>query len=139
MSGIAEVLANLGYRVTGSDVADSANVKRLRDKGIAIAIGHKAENLNAAEVVVVSSAIRRDNPDISESQIAFSVATLKDHGVVDSGDALKLGIGAMTDERWSDFYNTMVKAGVVKAGIDYKKAYTTQFVNKGVGLELRPK
>ncbi|MFZ0070676.1 MAG: Mur ligase domain-containing protein, partial [Xanthobacteraceae bacterium] len=50
MSGIAEVLANLGYTVQGSDVADSANVKRLRDKGIAIAIGHKAENLNAAEV-----------------------------------------------------------------------------------------
>ena len=64
MSGMAEVLANLGYTVQGSDVADSANVKRLRDKGIAIAIGHKAENLNAAEVVVVSSAIRRDNPEL---------------------------------------------------------------------------
>jgi UDP-N-acetylmuramate--alanine ligase len=64
MSGIAEVLANLGYTVQGSDVADSANVKRLRDKGIAFAIGHKAENLNAAEVVVVSSAIRRDNPEL---------------------------------------------------------------------------
>jgi UDP-N-acetylmuramate--alanine ligase len=64
MSGIAEVLANLGYTVQGSDVADSPNVKRLRDKGIAIAIGHKAENLNAAEVVVVSSAIRRDNPEL---------------------------------------------------------------------------
>ena len=64
MSGIAEVLANLGYTVQGSDVADSANVKRLRDKGIAIAIGHKAENINAAEVVVVSSAIRRDNPEL---------------------------------------------------------------------------
>ena len=64
MSGIAEVLANLGYAVQGSDVADSANVKRLRDKGIAIAIGHKAENLDGAEVVVVSSAIRRDNPEL---------------------------------------------------------------------------
>src|SRR6266478_147343 len=64
MSGIAEVLANLGYTVQGSDIADSANVKRLRDKGIAIAIGHKAENLNAAEVVVISSAIRRDNPEL---------------------------------------------------------------------------
>jgi UDP-N-acetylmuramate--alanine ligase len=64
MSGIAEVLANLGYTVQGSDVADSANVRRLRDKGIAIAIGHKAENLDGAEVVVVSSAIRRDNPEL---------------------------------------------------------------------------
>ncbi|PWT93876.1 MAG: UDP-N-acetylmuramate--L-alanine ligase [Proteobacteria bacterium] len=64
MSGIAEVLANLGYKVQGSDVSDSANVKRLREKGIAIAIGHKAENLDGAEVVVVSSAIRRDNPEL---------------------------------------------------------------------------
>jgi UDP-N-acetylmuramate--alanine ligase len=64
MSGIAEVLANLGYTVTGSDVAESANVKRLREKGIAVAIGHKAENLDGADVVVVSSAIKRDNPEL---------------------------------------------------------------------------
>ena len=64
MSGIAEVLANLGYTVTGSDVADSANVKRLRDQGIKVAIGHKAENIDGADVVVVSSAIKRDNPEL---------------------------------------------------------------------------
>jgi UDP-N-acetylmuramate--alanine ligase len=64
MSGIAEVLANLGYNVTGSDIADSANVKRLRDKGVKVAIGHKAENINGVDVVVVSSAIKRDNPEL---------------------------------------------------------------------------
>jgi UDP-N-acetylmuramate--alanine ligase len=64
MSGIAEVLVNLGYTVQGSDVAESANVKRLRDKGIAVAIGHAAGNLVGARVVVVSSAIRRDNPEL---------------------------------------------------------------------------
>jgi UDP-N-acetylmuramate--alanine ligase len=64
MSGIAEVLANLGYTVKGSDVADSANVKRLRDQGIAVAIGHAAANIAGADVVVVSSAIRRDNPEL---------------------------------------------------------------------------
>ncbi len=64
MSGIAEVLVNLGYTVTGSDVADSANVKRLRDKGIKVAIGHKAENIDGADVVVVSSAIKQDNPEL---------------------------------------------------------------------------
>jgi UDP-N-acetylmuramate--alanine ligase len=64
MSGIAEVLANLGYTVQGSDVADSANVKRLRDQGIKVAIGHDARNLDGAEVVVVSSAIKRDNPEL---------------------------------------------------------------------------
>src|SRR5262245_49156044 len=64
MSGIAEVLANLGYTVSGSDVADSANVKRLRDKGVKVDIGHKSENINGADVVVVSSAIKRDNPEL---------------------------------------------------------------------------
>jgi UDP-N-acetylmuramate--alanine ligase len=64
MSGIAEVLANLGYTVMGSDVADSANVKRLRDKGIRVSVGHKAENIDGADVIVVSSAIKRDNPEL---------------------------------------------------------------------------
>ena len=64
MSGIAEVLATFNYSVTGSDVADSANVKRLRDKGIKVSIGHKADNVDNAAVVVVSSAIKRDNPEL---------------------------------------------------------------------------
>jgi len=64
MSGIAEVLVTLGYTVRGSDVADSANVKRLRDMGVTVNIGHKAENLDGADVVVVSSAIKPDNPEL---------------------------------------------------------------------------
>src|SRR5476651_1021210 len=68
MSGIAEVLANLGYTVTGSDLADSANVKRLRDKGIKVAIGHHSENIDGADVVVVSSAIKRDNPELAAAR-----------------------------------------------------------------------
>ncbi|HTZ03886.1 MAG TPA: UDP-N-acetylmuramate--L-alanine ligase [Xanthobacteraceae bacterium] len=64
MSGIAEVLVNLGYTVRGSDQADSANVKRLRDQGVTVAIGHSAVNLDGAQVVVVSSAIKPDNPEL---------------------------------------------------------------------------
>ncbi|HLO74970.1 MAG TPA: UDP-N-acetylmuramate--L-alanine ligase [Magnetospirillum sp.] len=64
MSGIAEILVNLGYEVQGSDIADNYNVERLRKKGIAIHIGHKAENLGDARVVVVSSAVRPDNPEL---------------------------------------------------------------------------
>jgi UDP-N-acetylmuramate--alanine ligase len=64
MSGIAEVLANLGYHVQGSDVADSANVRRLRDNGIEVHVGHDAANVAGADVVVVSSAIKRDNPEL---------------------------------------------------------------------------
>ncbi|MBM7048250.1 UDP-N-acetylmuramate--L-alanine ligase [Rhizobium lusitanum] len=64
MSGIAEVLHNLGHRVQGSDQSESANVQRLRDKGIPVHIGHKAENLGDAEVVVVSTAIKKSNPEL---------------------------------------------------------------------------
>src|SRR5499427_4114971 len=64
MSGIAEVLVNLGHTVQGSDQTDGANVKRLRDKGVKIAIGHAAENLDGAKVVVISSAIKADNPEL---------------------------------------------------------------------------
>jgi NitT/TauT family transport system substrate-binding protein len=83
--------------------------------------------------------IKQDNPDMTDEQIAFSIAKIKEYGLVDSGDTLKLGIGAMTDDRVKSFYDSMVKAGVVKPGLDYKKAYTLQFVDKGVGLDLRPK
>jgi len=64
MSGIAEVMLNLGYTVQGTDQSESANVKRLRDKGVTIAVGHDAKNLGGAEVVVVSSAIKQDNPEL---------------------------------------------------------------------------
>src|SRR6185295_11708684 len=64
MSGIAETLHNLGYKVRGSDLADSYNTKRLRDRGVQIEIGHRAENLADAAVVVVSSAVKPDNPEV---------------------------------------------------------------------------
>jgi len=86
-----------------------------------------------------NAGIKKDNPDMTDDQIAFSMAKLKDYGIVDSGDTLKLGIGAMTDARMKDFFDQMARAKVVKADLDYKKAYTLQFVDKGVGLELHPK
>ncbi len=83
--------------------------------------------------------IKKDNPEMTDDQIAFSIGKMKEYGLVDSGDTLKLGIGAMTDDRVKKFYDQMVKAKVVDAGIDYTKAYTLQFVNKGVGLDQKPK
>lgn len=64
MSGIAEVLVNLGYSVQGSDASDNYNLDRLRKKGAKVSVGHKAENVDGAEVVVVSTAIKRDNPEL---------------------------------------------------------------------------
>jgi len=83
--------------------------------------------------------IKKYNPEMSDALLANSIAKMKEYGIVDSGDAVKLGIGAMTDAQWKSFFDKMVRAGVVKPSLDYKRAYTLQFVNKGVGVELRPK
>jgi NitT/TauT family transport system substrate-binding protein len=83
--------------------------------------------------------IKKQNPEMTDALLAYSIAKMKAYGIVDSGDALKLGIGAMTDARMKHFFDSMVRAGVVKGTIDYKRAYTLQFVNKGVGVELGPK
>jgi NitT/TauT family transport system substrate-binding protein len=81
--------------------------------------------------------IKRNNPEMTEELIAYSIAKMKEYGIVDSGDAKKLGIGAMTDARMQSFFEKMVRAGVVKPSIALHKAYTLAFVNRGVGLELR--
>ncbi len=81
--------------------------------------------------------IKKDNPEMSDEQLAYSHAKMKEYGIVDSGDALKLGIGAMTAARWREFADTMVKAGVYPADLEVSKAYTLQFVNKGHGMNLK--
>ncbi len=81
--------------------------------------------------------IKADNPDITDEQIAFSIAQMKKFGIVDSGEAEEKGIGAMTDEKIADFYAKMVKAKVVADGLDIKKSYTLDFVNKGVGMDMK--
>jgi NitT/TauT family transport system substrate-binding protein len=83
--------------------------------------------------------IKRENPEMSDELLAYSVAKMKEYGIVDSGDSLSLGVGAMTDARMQDFFDKMVRAGVVKAGLDFHKSYTLKFVGKKVGLNLRPK
>ena len=83
--------------------------------------------------------IKKLNPEMTDDLLAYSVQTMKENGIVDSGDSLKDGIGAMTDARMASFFDKMVRAGVVKRDVDFRKAYTLRFINKGVGLNLRPK
>lgn len=82
--------------------------------------------------------IKKLNPEMTDELLAYSVTKMKQYGIVDSGDSLKNGIGAMSDDRYTSFFNKMVKAGVVKGDLDFRKSYTLRFVNKGVGAELRP-
>ncbi|MBH8562982.1 ABC transporter substrate-binding protein [Nostoc sp. CENA67] len=76
--------------------------------------------------------IKKDNPDMTDEQLNFSLEKLKQNAVITGGEAQQLGIGAMTEERWRSFYDNLVKAGVVEGNINYKDAFTLQFVNKGV-------
>ena len=99
MSGIAEVLINLGYTVQGSDAADSANVKRLRDKGAKIAIGHSAGALGDAEVVVVSTAIKRDNPELTAARARRLPVVRRAEMLAEKGGALRLPQSEFTPQR----------------------------------------
>src|SRR5271169_2805664 len=83
--------------------------------------------------------IKKQNPEMTDALLAYSIAKMKEYGIVDSGDSIRLGIGAMTDARWKGFFDKMVRAGVAKADLDYRRGYTLQFVNKGVGTDPRPK
>jgi NitT/TauT family transport system substrate-binding protein len=82
--------------------------------------------------------IKKLNPEMTDELLAYSVKKMRDYGIVDSGDTLRNGIGAMNDDRVASFFDKMVRAGVVRSEIDFRKSYTLRFVNKGVGLELRP-
>jgi NitT/TauT family transport system substrate-binding protein len=83
--------------------------------------------------------IKRDNPEMTDALIAYSIEKMKERGVVDGGDAKTLGVGAMTDVRVKSFFDKMVEAGVVPADLPYRKGYTLQFVDKKVGLETEAK
>jgi NitT/TauT family transport system substrate-binding protein len=83
--------------------------------------------------------IKKLNPEMTDELLAYSIAKMKQYGIVDSGDSLQYGIGAMTDARMKSFFEKMVRAGVVKPTLDVQKSYTLQFVDKKVGFDLRPK
>ena len=83
--------------------------------------------------------IKKQNPEMTDELLAYSLAKMKEYGIVDSGDTATLGIGAMTDTRMRSFFDKMVRAGVIKPSLALDRAYTLQFVNKKVGLDLRPK
>jgi NitT/TauT family transport system substrate-binding protein len=84
-----------------------------------------------------NSLIKRDNPEMTDDVLAYARAKIKEHGIVDSGDAEKGGIGAMSDGRWRDFFNVMAEQGLYPKDLDYNRAYTMQFVNKRVGMALK--
>lgn len=87
---------------------------------------------SAADALIIA-----DNPQMTTDKIAYAVGKMLERGIVDSGDALSDGIGALNSDKVADFYNKLVDAGVMEGGLDYTVAYDTSFVNKGVGMDLK--
>ena len=81
--------------------------------------------------------IKKDNPEMTDDLIANGVAKMKQYGIVDSGDALKGGIGAMSSARWKRFFDVMSAQGLYPKDMDWKQAFTLQFVNKKAGMEMK--
>ena len=85
-------------------------------------------------IEAANALIKRDNPEMTDAKIAYAIRVMNENGIVMSGDAQRLGVGAMTHERWQSFYEGMRDAGVYPPGLDFRRAYTLDFVNKRVGL-----
>ena len=83
--------------------------------------------------------IQEQNPEMSSEQIAYSIEMMKEYGIVDSGDSIDLGIGAMTDETIKSFYDKMVESGVIAEGLDLTKVYTLDFANTGAATPVKKK
>ena len=127
MSGIAEILHNLGYQVQGSDIADGGNIQRLRALGIHVEIGHRPENLGGAQVVVISSAVMPDNPEVTAARarllpvvrraemlgelmrLKWSIAVAGTHGKTTTTSI----IGALLDAAQLD--PTVINGGIINA------------------------
>src|SRR5579872_6941701 len=136
------LLADYGFSAystlieTRKDVIDKKPdlVQRFVDASI-IGWYHYLYGDNAA----ANATIKKLNPEMTDELIAYSIARMKEYGIVDSGDSLHDGIGAMNEARIAGFFDKMVRAHVVRPDIDYRKSYTLRFINKGVGADLRPK
>jgi len=104
-------------------------VQRFVDASIKGCYGYHYGNPSAANAL-----IKRDNPEMNDELLAYGLARVNEHGIVDSGDTKALGIGAMTEARWKEFFDSTVAAGVYPATLDWRKAFTTRFVNKRTGM-----
>jgi NitT/TauT family transport system substrate-binding protein len=131
------LLADAGYSSYGSLIQTSDKlaqekpdlVQRFVDASVEGWYGYLYGNPTPANEL-----IKRDNPEMTEALLTYGIAKIKEYGIVDSGDAKINGIGAMTEARWRDFFDTMATAGVYPKGLDFHKAYTLRFVNKKVGM-----
>jgi NitT/TauT family transport system substrate-binding protein len=133
------LLANEGYATYASVIETSRKMVQEKPDLVQRFVNASIEGWYSylyGDPAPANALIKKDNPEETDELLAYAIKKIKEYGVVDSGDSLKLGIGAMSDERWKAFHDVMSQQGVYRADLDYKKAYTMQFVNKAVGISM---
>ena len=135
---VIHLLADAGYENYQTTINVSRRMvdekKDLVQRFITASLEGWAEYIKGGPAIEAANAqIRKDNPDMDDDKLAYALKVMNERGIVRSGDALKLGIGCMTDARWKSFYDSTVDAGSAPKGLDIRKAYSLEFVNKGIG------
>jgi NitT/TauT family transport system substrate-binding protein len=141
--GVAPVvllIADAGYASYGSIIQTSRRLVEEKPDLVQRFVDASIEGWYAylyGDPTLGNALIKKDNPEMTDAVIAYAVAKIKQHGIVVSGDAEAMGIGAMSDKRWRDFYDVMAKQGLYPEGMEEGKAYTLRFVNKRVGMDRK--
>src|SRR6266571_311621 len=133
---VVMLLADAGYTSYGALIETSEKLVRAKPDLVQRFVDASIEGWDSylhGDPAPGNALIKRDNPEMTDALIGYGMAKIKEYGVVDSGDATQNGIGAMSEARWRDFFDTTAKAGLYPAEMDFRKAYTLQFVNKRVG------
>jgi len=131
------LLADAGYSSYGSLIQTSEKMAHEKPDLVQRFVDASIEGWYSylyADPSPANALIKRDNPEMTDALLAYGIAKIKDYGIVDSGDAKTDGIGAMTEARWHDFFDMMAKAGVYPQDLDFRQAFTLQFVDKKVGI-----
>ncbi len=134
------LLADQGYTSYASVIATSRKLVQEKPDLVQRFVNASIEGWYSylyGDPAPANALIKKDNPEQTDELLSYAIRKIKEYGIVDSGDSLKLGIGAMTDARWKNFFDVMSKQGLYDPKLDYTKAFTTQFVNKSVGIGMR--
>jgi NitT/TauT family transport system substrate-binding protein len=132
------LIADSGYQPYQNTIAISRRMveekKDLVQRFVDATLEGWAQYLKGGPAIEAANAmIKQANPEQTDDRIAYAIKVLNERGIVMSGDALQGGIGAMTDQRWKEFYDSMVAVGVLPPGLDVARTHTLEFVNKGIG------
>jgi len=131
------LLADAGYNAYSMVLQTSQKLVRENESLVQRFVDASIEGWNSylyGDPAPANALIKKDNPEMTDDLIAYGIAKMKEYGIVDSGDAKRLGIGAMTEERWKSFFDVMVGQKLYPADMNYHWGFTTRFVNKKVGL-----